>query len=73
MKNEFIDYFGNSFIENIDDKLFCNLKEIAKSQLNKIGITKVIDSNQCTYENEKYHSFRRNNTSERMVGVIYYE
>ena len=73
VKNEFIDYFGNSFIENIDDKLFCNLKEIAKSQLNKIGITRVIDSNQCTYENENYHSYRRNNTTERMVGVIYYE
>ena len=58
---------------NIDDKLFCNLKEIAKSQLNKIGITRVIDSNLCTYENENYHSYRRNNTTERIVGVIYYE
>ena len=73
VKNDFIDYFGNEFIENVDNKLFCNLKDIAKSQLNKIGITKVIDSNQCTYENENYHSFRRNNTSQRMVGIIYYE
>ena len=73
VKNEFINYFGSSFIKNVDDKLFCNLKEIARSQLNEIGITRVIDSNQCTYENENYHSFRRNKTSERMVGVIYYE
>ena len=73
VKNEFINYFGSSFIKNVDDKLFCNLKEIAKSQLNEIGITRVIDSNQCTYENENYHSFRKNKTSERMVGVIYYE
>jgi len=73
VKNDFIDYFGNEFIENVDNKLFCNLKDIAKSQLNKIGITKVIDSNQCTYENKNYHSFRRNNTSQRMVGIIYYE
>ena len=73
VKNEFINYFGSSFIKNVDDKLFCNLKEIAKSQLNEIGITRVIDSNQCTYENENYHSFRRNKTSERMIGVIYYE
>ena len=73
VKKEFIDYFGNEFIEDVDDKLFCNLKDIAKSQLNKIGITTVIDSNQCTYENENYHSYRRNNTTERMVGVIYYE
>ena len=73
VKNEFINYFGSSFIKNVDDKLFCNLKEIAKSQLNEIGITRVIDSNQCTFENKNYHSFRRNKTSERMVGVIYYE
>ncbi len=73
VKNEFINYFGSSFIKNVDDKLFCNLKEIAKSQLNEIGITRVIDSNQCTYENENYHSFRRNKASERMIGVIYYE
>ena len=73
VKNEFINYFGSSFIKNVDDKLFCNLKEIAKSQLNEIGITRVIDSNQCTYENENYHSYRRNKTSERMIGVIYYE
>ena len=73
VKNEFIDYFDNEFIENIDDKFFCNLKGVASSQLQKLGIENVIDCNQCTYENENYHSYRRNKTSKRMIGLIYYE
>ena len=73
VKNEFIDYFGNEFIENIDDKLFCNLKGVASSQLQKLGVKNIIDCNQCTYENENYHSYRRNKTSKRMIGLIYYE
>jgi len=73
VKNEFIDYFGNEFIEKIDHKFFCNLKGIASSQLQKLGIKNVIDCNQCTYENENYHSYRRNKTSKRMIGLIYYE
>ena len=73
VKNEFIHYFGNEFIENIDDKLFCNLKGVASSQLQELGIENVIDCNQCTYENKNYHSYRRNKTSKRMIGLIYYE
>ena len=72
VKNEFIDYFDDEFIENIDDKFFCNLKGVASSQLQKLGIENVIDCNQCTYENENYHSYRRNKTSKRMIGLIYY-
>ncbi len=73
VKNEFIDYFGNKFIDKVEDKFFCNLKAVASSQLQKLGIKNVIDCNQCTYENENYHSYRRNKTSKRMIGLIYYE
>ena len=73
MKNEFIDYFGNEFIENVDGKFFCNLKGVASFQLQKLGIKNVINCNQCTYENNNYHSYRRNKTSKRMTGLIYYE
>ena len=73
VKNEFIDYFGNEFIKEIDDKFFCNLKGVASSQLQKLGIKNIIDCNQCTYENENYHSYRRNKTPKRMIGLIYYE
>ena len=73
VKNEFIDYFGNEFIDKVEDKYFCNLKGIARFQLQKLGIKNVVDCNQCTYENENYHSYRRNKTSKRMIGLIYYE
>ena len=73
VKNEFIDYFGNEFIDKVEDKFFCNLKGVASSQLQKLGVKNVIDCNQCTYENENYHSYRRNKTSKRMIGLIYYE
>ncbi len=73
VKNEFIDYFGNEFIDKVEDKLFCNLKGVASSQLQKLGVKNVIDCNQCTYENENYHSYRRDKTSKRMTGLIYYE
>ena len=73
VKNEFIDYFGNRFIDKVEDKFFCNLKGVASSKLQKLGVKNVIDCNQCTYENENYHSYRRNKTSKRMTGLIYYE
>jgi YfiH family protein len=73
VKNEFIDYFGNEFIDKVGDKFFCNLKGVASSQLQKLGVKNIIDCNQCTYENENYHSYRRNKTSKRMIGLIYYE
>ena len=73
VKNEFIDYFGNEFIDKVEDKFFCNLKGVASSQLQKHGVKNVIDCNQCTYENENYHSYRRDKTSKRMTGLIYYE
>ncbi len=73
VKNEFIDYFGNEFIDKVEDKFFCNLKGVASSQLQKLGIKNVIDCNQCTYENKNYHSYRRDKTSKRMIGLIYYE
>ena len=73
VKNEFIDYFGNEFIDKVEDKFFCNLKGVASSKLQKLGVKNVIDCNQCTYENENYHSYRRDKTSKRMTGLIYYE
>ena len=73
VKNEFIDYFGNKFIDKVEDKFFCKLKGVASSKLQKLGVKNVIDCNQCTYENENYHSYRRDKTSKRMTGLIYYE
>ena len=42
VKNEFIDYFGNEFIDKVRDKFFCNLKGVASSQLQKLGVKNIV-------------------------------
>ena len=73
VQDEFIDYFENKFIASKNDKFFLDLKAVAKSQLMDLGITNVSDTGICTFENEYYHSYRRDKTSKRLRGWIYYE
>ena len=73
VQDEFIDYFGSKFITSRNGKLFLDLKAVAVSQLKSLGISNVNDAAECTYENEYYHSYRRDKTTSRLVGWIYYE
>ena len=73
VQDEFIDYFGSKFIANKNGKLFLDLQFIASSQLKSLGVVNVRDVEECTYENEFYHSYRRDKTSRRLRGWIYYE
>ena len=73
VQDEFFDYFESKFIAKKNNKLFLDLKEIATSQLKNLGIKNVSDIKECTYENELYHSYRRDKTSRRLRGWIYYE
>jgi YfiH family protein len=73
VQDEFIDYFGSKFIANKNGKLFLDLQYIAASQLKSLGVENVKDVEECTYENELYHSYRRDKTSRRLRGWIYYE
>ncbi len=73
VQNKFIKYFGSKFILEKNNKFFLDLKAVAKSQLNELGIKNVSDIDECTYENKLYHSYRRDKTSERLIGWIYYE
>lgn len=62
-------------IENIDKytkqrdiKYYIDLQQIIKDELNKVGITNIIDTNICTYCNhDKYHSYRYNHTDKRNI------
>ena len=73
VQDEFFDYFESKFIAKNNNKLFLDLKGIATSQLKNLGIKNVSDTKECTYENEYYHSYRRDKTSKRLIGWIYYE
>ena len=73
VQDKFIDYFGSKFIANKNGKLFLDLQTIAASRLKSLGVANVRDVEECTYENEFYHSYRRDKTSKRLRGWIYYE
>lgn len=62
-------------IENIDKyttqrdiKYYIDLQQIIKDELNKVGITNIIDTYICTYcHHDKYHSYRYNHTDKRNI------
>jgi len=64
----------NDYITKKDTKYFIDLQSIVKSQLTLLGITKITDSNICTYcNNDKYYSYRCNKTNERNYLIAYIE
>ncbi|HFP7737491.1 TPA: laccase domain-containing protein, partial [Campylobacter lari] len=42
-----------------------------KSQASNLGIKKIIDINICTYDDERFFSYRKNQTLKRIVSAIY--
>ena len=64
----------NDYITKKDTKYLIDLQSIVKSQLTLLGITKITDSNICTYcNNDKYYSYRFNKTNERNYLIAYIE
>lgn len=56
------DGVASAFIENAGerDKYFCDLYQLARLELQAIGVTKIYGGDQCTYEQEdRYFSYRR--------------
>jgi len=66
-----------AFKQQKDDKWLCNLYEIAKQRLNSVGVHQVygasINENFCTFtQEEKFFSFRRDQTTGRMASLIWH-
>ena len=76
IKEDVLEKFSErpEFIERREGKIFVDLKGIIKKQLNEAGIkTENIESNpDCTFENERYFSFRRDKPAvvEAMLVII---
>ncbi len=65
------DSFNYAFTETIKDKCFADLQKIAALQLERLGITKISNLAECTYENEqKYYSYRKSSVTGRMATLI---
>ena len=62
------------FIIRKNNKIFVDLKNIIKKQLDKFKIIpeNIEDNKECTFENNKYFSFRRDKPKivETMIAVI---
>jgi len=73
IKDDVAKYFNQKFIIKDKDKLFLDLDMKIKDDLYISGVKKnnIFVSNICTYENNKFCSYRRdNNKSGRMYSII---
>ncbi|WP_291951863.1 peptidoglycan editing factor PgeF [Campylobacter sp.] len=67
---EILHYAKKNFSQFIKENKL-DLKKIIKFQANALGISKILDINICTFEDERFFSYRRNQTSKRIVSAIY--
>lgn len=76
IKEDVLDKFSDysEFIIQRDDKIFVDLKGIIKKQLGyfQIKSADIEDNAECTFESDKYFSFRRNKPEivEAMIAII---
>lgn len=71
--NEFKTKFNEKYLTKLNDKYFLDLKSINRDMLINVGIppNQIEISEVCTFENNLYHSFRRDkNNSGRALGII---
>ncbi|EAI8630084.1 peptidoglycan editing factor PgeF [Campylobacter lari] len=48
-----------------------DLKALVKFQAKELGINDIFDINLCTFDDERFFSYRKNQTPKRIVSVIY--
>ena len=72
IQNDVMEYFDSKFSIVKDGKIFLSLQEVAIDKFASYGILDILNTNECTYDNLNYHSYRRDKTDKRMKGWIYY-
>ena len=74
VKEDVSKYFDKQNIVNRDSKIFLDLISKIKYDLYENGIIKIFESDICTYHNEEYYSYRREQGSNaRMYSVLGYK
>ncbi len=62
---------SSAFHKQENGRSLADLHQIAKVQLNHLGVTKINMLSECTFfESKKYYSYRRNSITGRMASVI---
>lgn len=72
VQSDFKKYFSqDDFYQNISQKLTFDLQAYAKKLIRDISEDAVIiDSGLCTYQDQRFHSYRRDKTSDRNWSII---
>lgn len=75
VKSAFIDKDDvnrNAFTANRKDHFLCDIYQLARNELQSIGVNSITGGNHCTYtEEHKFYSYRRSNTTGRMASLIW--
>lgn len=66
---EVLDYAREHFDDFLSDRRL-DLKALVRMQAENLGIKEVLDVDLCTFEDENFPSYRRNQTHKRFVSVI---
>jgi YfiH family protein len=63
--------FNNAFLKRKNGKYLADLHQIARLQLESLGVTVIANLEECTYqETDKYYSYRKEQITGRMASVI---
>ncbi|PKI12585.1 peptidoglycan editing factor PgeF [Colwellia sp. 12G3] len=63
--------FNNAFLKQENGKYLADLQQIARRQLESLGVTVIANLEECTYHTtEKYYSYRKEQITGRMASVI---
>ena len=72
IKDDVVNQFKQSDLIIKEDKIYINLSQIIKNQLNELGINNIEASDECTYcLTDKYFSYRRDNPKELETMIAY--
>ena len=61
----------SAFKPIVKSKSHANLHRMAQIQLQKLGITQIAMSKECTYLDDRYYSWRQNKTTKRMASMAW--
>ncbi|AJC86546.1 peptidoglycan editing factor PgeF [Campylobacter sp. RM16704] len=70
ISGKILDYSKENFAPFLHENKL-NLKALVKFQAKELGIKNIFDINLCTFDDERFFSYRKNQTTKRITSVIY--
>jgi copper oxidase (laccase) domain-containing protein len=62
----------SAFVATTKGRYLCDIYQLARIELQALGINKIAGENYCTYnEDQRFYSYRRQQTTGRMASLIW--